>query len=194
MLSLRSQYSNCYLKKLGRILKASAYWHSAATLTPALLAPPLLCTMTTTARAADRPVSSASALTPQKDQKGRRSVPENARSCKNLPQPVSSGPPETAADKALRDACRQPRQSASAAGETGQPPSGHENIIVTAHLDQMRGRIAPGLGAVSYGIDQRQIQATPGGENAAFSQILLRLPGVVMDLMARCMSAESMVV
>ncbi|GBQ09896.1 TonB-dependent receptor [Swaminathania salitolerans] len=56
-----------------------------------------------------------------------------------------------------------------------------EEIRVTAHLDQVRGRIAPSLGAVSYGIDQRQIEATPSGENAAFSQILLRLPGVVMD-------------
>lgn len=56
-----------------------------------------------------------------------------------------------------------------------------EKIAVRGHLDQARGRIAPGLGAVSYGIDQRQIESTPQGQNATFSQIMLRLPGVVQD-------------
>lgn len=56
-----------------------------------------------------------------------------------------------------------------------------EQITVTGHLDQARGRIFPRLGAVSYGIDQRQIQATPQGQNASFSQIMLRMPGVVQD-------------
>lgn len=56
-----------------------------------------------------------------------------------------------------------------------------EHVTVMGHLDQARGRIFPGLGAVSYGIDQRQIQATPQGQNASFSQIMLRMPGVVQD-------------
>ena len=56
-----------------------------------------------------------------------------------------------------------------------------EHVSVVGHLDQARGRIFPGLGAVSYGIDQRQIQATPQGQNAAFNQIMLRMPGVVLD-------------
>jgi len=59
--------------------------------------------------------------------------------------------------------------------------AGGEHVTVRGHLDQARGRIAPGLGAVSYGIDQRQIQATPQGQNAAFNQIMLRMPGVVLD-------------
>ncbi|WP_249199480.1 TonB-dependent receptor [Gluconobacter sp. Dm-62] len=56
-----------------------------------------------------------------------------------------------------------------------------ERISVTGHLNDERARIFPGLGAVDYNIDQRQITTTPGGQNAAFSQILLRVPGVVLD-------------
>ena len=56
-----------------------------------------------------------------------------------------------------------------------------EHISVVGHLNSERARIFPGLGAVDYTIDQRQIATTPGGQNAAFSQILLRVPGVVLD-------------
>lgn len=59
--------------------------------------------------------------------------------------------------------------------------SASEHVQIVGHLDQARGRIFPALGAVSYGIDQRQIQSTPQGENAAFNQIMLRMPGVVLD-------------
>ncbi|OUJ03445.1 membrane protein [Acetobacter cibinongensis] len=59
--------------------------------------------------------------------------------------------------------------------------SAPEKINVVGHLNQERARIFPGLGAVDYHIDQRQITTTPGGQNAAFSQILLRVPGVVLD-------------
>mgnify|MGYP004713116373 FL=1 len=62
---------------------------------------------------------------------------------------------------------------------TKDKPADH--VTVLGHLDQARGRIFPSLGAVSYGIDQRQIQATPQGQNASFSQIMLRMPGVVQD-------------
>ena len=56
-----------------------------------------------------------------------------------------------------------------------------ERINVVGHLNKERARIFPGLGAVDYRIDQRQISTTPGGQNAAFNQILLRVPGVVLD-------------
>ncbi|AFW02549.1 hypothetical protein BAR24_11155 [Gluconobacter oxydans] len=59
--------------------------------------------------------------------------------------------------------------------------AGPEHINVVGHLNRERARIFPGLGAVDYNIDQRQITSTPGGQNAAFSQILLRVPGVVLD-------------
>lgn len=64
---------------------------------------------------------------------------------------------------------------------TEKPVSPSEQIHVMGHMDQARGRIFPALGAVSYGIDEKQIQATPQGQNATFSQIMLRLPGVVQD-------------
>lgn len=56
-----------------------------------------------------------------------------------------------------------------------------ESVLVVGHLNRERARIFPGLGAVDYTIDQKQITATPQGQNAAFNQILLRVPGVVLD-------------
>jgi len=55
------------------------------------------------------------------------------------------------------------------------------NVVVTAELDQARTQIAPSLGAVTYTVGRDQIQNTPQGENAPFQQVLLRMPGVVMD-------------
>lgn len=56
-----------------------------------------------------------------------------------------------------------------------------EKITVVGKLNQERARIFPDLGAVSYTIGQRQILSTPQGQNAAFNQIMLRMPGVVLD-------------
>lgn len=56
-----------------------------------------------------------------------------------------------------------------------------EHLSVTGRLNQERAQLFPALGAVSYQADQRQIRATPQGENAPLSQVLLRLPGVVQD-------------
>ena len=56
-----------------------------------------------------------------------------------------------------------------------------EAVNVTADLDRTRDQIAPELGAVTYTIGPSQIQSLPGGENAPFSQVLLRAPGVVAD-------------
>lgn len=68
-----------------------------------------------------------------------------------------------------------------AAAAAAEPAAGRERIDVVGHLNRERARIFPGLGAVDYTIDQRQIAATPQGQNAAFNQILLRVPGVVLD-------------
>ena len=54
-------------------------------------------------------------------------------------------------------------------------------VTVIGDLDKARYQIAPSLGAVTYTIGQNQIQAMPQGENAPFSQVLLRAPGVVAD-------------
>lgn len=56
-----------------------------------------------------------------------------------------------------------------------------ESVTVHAAFNSARARIAPNLGAVAYRMGQAQINTTPGGENAAFNQVLLRMPGVVMD-------------
>lgn len=54
-------------------------------------------------------------------------------------------------------------------------------VTVTASLDQAREEIAPSLGAVSYSIDSAQIQLMGQGEEAPFQQVLLQVPGMVMD-------------
>ncbi|MFT8327126.1 TonB-dependent receptor [Gluconobacter oxydans] len=71
-------------------------------------------------------------------------------------------------------------QTARKAASSEKPPA-PEQISITGHLNRERARIFPGLGAVDYTIDQHQITTTPGGQNAAFNQILLRVPGVVLD-------------
>lgn len=71
-------------------------------------------------------------------------------------------------------------QTVRKAASSEKPPA-PEQISVTGHLNRERARIFPGLGAVDYTIDQHQITTTPGGQNAAFNQILLRVPGVVLD-------------
>ncbi len=70
---------------------------------------------------------------------------------------------------------RDPAQSATNA------PVKLDDVIVIGDLDAVRDQIAPSLGAVTYRIGQAQIQALPQGENAPFSQVLLRAPGVVAD-------------
>ncbi|GAN91556.1 TonB-dependent outer membrane colicin I receptor [Gluconobacter frateurii M-2] len=73
------------------------------------------------------------------------------------------------------------RAASPSKNSTPADVAGPEHINVVGHLNRERARIFPGLGAVDYNIDQRQITSTPGGQNAAFSQILLRVPGVVLD-------------
>src|SRR5699024_8465804 len=54
-------------------------------------------------------------------------------------------------------------------------------FAVTDELDTARESIVPSLGATSYQITSQQIETIPQGPNAAFSQILLRAPGVAAD-------------
>lgn len=56
-----------------------------------------------------------------------------------------------------------------------------ENFVVSDHLDQARQTIMPSLGASTFTMDQAQIELEPLGENAAFSQVILRAPGVAQD-------------
>src|SRR5579859_2672781 len=56
-----------------------------------------------------------------------------------------------------------------------------ESVPVTGTLDLAREQIAPALGAVVHTIGPKEIASIPQGSDAAFSQVLLRAPGVVAD-------------
>ncbi len=56
-----------------------------------------------------------------------------------------------------------------------------ETTTVVGHLDEAREQIVPSLGATSYLISKDQLQNQAQGANAAFSQVLLRAPGVAQD-------------
>ena len=84
------------------------------------------------------------------------------------PLPPAAAPAQSQAD-----------QKAAVAGTNS--PVALPSVTVTADLDRARDQIAPSLGAVTYTIGPNQIEALPQGENAPFSQVLLRAPGVVAD-------------
>src|ERR1039458_10055512 len=52
---------------------------------------------------------------------------------------------------------------------------------VVGRLDVARSQIVPDLGATVYTVNQAQIAALPGGDNAPFNQVLLRAPGMAQD-------------
>ncbi|HWD91489.1 MAG TPA: TonB-dependent receptor [Verrucomicrobiae bacterium] len=54
-------------------------------------------------------------------------------------------------------------------------------VVVGKKLDVARDNIIPNLGATAHSFDEQQIQAVAQGENAPFTQVLLRAPGVVQD-------------
>ncbi len=99
------------------------------------------------------------------------------------------GPGARAEEPAAPPAASSPAPGAPTpppAARKGAEPATNSAIelpatTVTADLDKARDRIAPSLGAVTYTIGPNQIQALPQGENAPFSQVLLRAPGVVAD-------------
>ncbi len=79
-------------------------------------------------------------------------------------------------------------QSADAPAAGGAANSGSStNVVklgtttVVGKLDIAREQISPKLGATSYGFNQTQIQALPGGDNASLGQVLLRAPGAAED-------------
>ena len=97
--------------------------------------------------------------------------PDSAPGSTNAP--TNPAPPASPATQA------QAGQKAATAGTNS--PVALPSVIVTGDLDRARDQIAPSLGAVTYTIGPHQIQALPQGENAPFSQVLLRAPGVVED-------------
>src|ERR1017187_6174355 len=56
-----------------------------------------------------------------------------------------------------------------------------ENVTVIGKLDAARNQIVPDLGATVYTVSKAQIASQSQGENAPFSQVLLRTPGMAQD-------------
>jgi outer membrane receptor protein involved in Fe transport len=78
----------------------------------------------------------------------------------------------------------QVTNSPSATPDTGSSTNVTQlgnTVVVGKKLDVARDNIIPNLGATAHSFDQQQIQAISQGENAPFTQILLRAPGVVQD-------------
>lgn len=74
-------------------------------------------------------------------------------------------------------------QSASdgAAAAEKSAPVELAKFVVTDELDRAREDIVPNLGATSFQISLTQLSAQPQGPDAAFNQVLLRVPGVAQD-------------
>jgi outer membrane receptor protein involved in Fe transport len=75
-------------------------------------------------------------------------------------------------------------QTASPAADSGSSTNVTQlenTTVIGKKLDVARDNIIPDLGATAYSFDQQQIQNIPQGENAPFSQIILRAPGVAQD-------------
>ncbi|MBS0663715.1 MAG: TonB-dependent receptor [Verrucomicrobia bacterium] len=74
----------------------------------------------------------------------------------------------------------QPAPDGAAAAENSSPIK-LEKFVVTDELDRAREDIVPNLGATSFQISITQLSAQPQGPDAAFNQVLLRVPGVAQD-------------
>ncbi len=72
-------------------------------------------------------------------------------------------------------------QPAAVTGGDANPPALLGPVTVTAALDEARAQLAPSLGAVSYSIGSTQLQLMGQGEEAPFQQVLLQVPGMVME-------------
>ncbi len=78
-------------------------------------------------------------------------------------------------------ALAQPATQPATAPSDQATTSSLGKVVITSSLDQERDQIAPSLGATIYTQGPDQIQTIPGGDNAPFQQVLLRMPGVVED-------------
>ena len=88
----------------------------------------------------------------------------------------TAAPDSTAADAAT------PSADSSAGGSGNSSADSTSEIVITAQrLNEARAGIQTQTGASTYTIDQAAIEATPGGDNTLFNQVILQAPGVVQD-------------
>jgi outer membrane receptor for ferrienterochelin and colicins len=71
--------------------------------------------------------------------------------------------------------------AARAADAQPEPSAGGEVVVTAARLNAARVSIQPQLGASTYTIDSKAIDAMPGGDNTALNQVVLQAPGVAQD-------------
>ena len=72
--------------------------------------------------------------------------------------------------------------TARAADASSPSPTDNKEVVVTAaRLNAARVSIQPQLGASTYTIDSKAIDAMPGGDNTALNQVVLQAPGVAQD-------------
>jgi len=64
---------------------------------------------------------------------------------------------------------------------TDEPVVKLEEFVISDQLDRARESIMPSLGASTFTIDRAQIELGALGDNAPFSQVILRAPGVAQD-------------
>ena len=75
-----------------------------------------------------------------------------------------------------------PSIASAADGATPPAQTGNSEVVVTAaRLNAARVSIQPQLGASTYTIDSKAIEAMPGGDNTALNQVVLQAPGVAQD-------------
>jgi outer membrane receptor protein involved in Fe transport len=101
-------------------------------------------------------------------------------------QPITTVTTEPSTEPAAApEPTTQPSAQTIGAAESTEPVGGTtselQKVVVRANLDQSRDQIAPSLGAVTYTVGPEQIKAIPEAEDAPFQQVLVRMPGVVMD-------------
>ncbi|MFT8736755.1 MAG: TonB-dependent receptor [Zymomonas mobilis] len=93
--------------------------------------------------------------------------------------------PSYAADDthSVEDNATSSESSAENTESSASPTAaGKDTILVTAQrLNEARAQIQSHLGATVYSMDQKQIEAIPGGYNQQMNNILLQMPGVTQD-------------
>ena len=75
-------------------------------------------------------------------------------------------------------------QAQDATAKASTPDTGttvNELVVTARRLNEARASIQPQIGASVYTIDEKAIQAMPGGDNVQLNQVVLQSPGVAQD-------------
>jgi hypothetical protein len=98
----------------------------------------------------------------------------------NAPAGITNKPPASTNTPAVSTNKPPPATNTPAPARTGTNVTELNETTVIGRATGARSEIAPS-GATSYGFTSEQLAAIPQGEQASFSQVLLRAPGVAED-------------